>query len=57
MPPHYLGLIVKQHLCVLLESASTWAPKDDCYGVSLNMKTDAEGDIAHVIETVYISGN
>lgn len=31
-PPHYLGLIVKQQLCILMESASTRAHsvQDDC---------------------------
>lgn len=55
MPPHYLGLIVKQHLCILMGSASMWAHnvKDDCYEVSVNMTTgsraDGEGGILHII--------
>lgn len=33
MPSHYLELIVKQHLRILIEAASTQAHsvKDDCY--------------------------
>lgn len=43
MQPHYVGLIVKQHLCILMESASMQAhahrATHDCYRETVNKKT------------------
>lgn len=58
MQPHYVGLIVKRHLCIMMASASMPARnvKQECNAVAMNMTTgravDIEGDMVHVIQRV-----
>lgn len=50
MQPHYLWLIVKQHLCILMGSAWRWAhphsARHDCYWLTVNKKI---GYVGYVI--------
>lgn len=54
MPPHYLGLIVKRPLCILMESASTWVHRWFLQSPSEHDKGSRRRYHTHYINCVHI---